>query len=154
MIHVNNLQDKVSLPDGTEQFLIDLGQVTLANAGRDPAEVGITLADDTYLQELNRNYRGIDAPTDVLSFALDEAGEGEPGYEQAGPELLGDVIISVERAAAQAEEYGHSLRREMAYLAVHGLLHLLGYDHDGPEQGAQMRRTEEEILAGHNMANE
>lgn len=144
--YVNNLQDRVEVPPELEGLLLKVAAATLERAGRAGTEAGITLADDNYLQELNREYRGIDAPTDVLSFALSETGPCEPVHGECGPELLGDVVISMEKAAAQAGEYGHSLRREVAYLAVHGLLHLLGYDHDRAENARLMRAAEEEIL--------
>jgi probable rRNA maturation factor len=110
------------------------------------AEVSVVFADDEYIQELNRQYRGKDTPTDVLSFALDE-GE-EPGVV-GGPEetLLGDIVISLETATRQAEDFGHSLERELAYLTVHGMLHLVGYDHEDEDQKLIMRRQEEDILA-------
>ncbi|WP_413780439.1 rRNA maturation RNase YbeY [Anaeroselena agilis] len=110
------------------------------------AEVGVVFADDAYIRELNRDYRGIDAATDVLSFALDE---GEEPAVQGGPEeaLLGDIVISLETAERQAAEFGHSLEREMAYLTVHGMLHLVGYDHEDEHDKAAMRSREEQILA-------
>ena len=146
-IYVNNLQDKVEIPPDLVELLRRVAEATLARFGYAEAEAGITLADDPYLHELNREYRGVDAPTDVLSFGLRETAPGEPAYTEPGPALLGDVIISAERAVAQAAEYGHSLARELAYLAVHGLLHLLGHDHERPEDAEEMRRREEEILA-------
>ncbi len=144
--YVNNLQDKVEVPPELETILLRVAAAALDRAGRAGAEAGITLADDSYLQELNREYRGIDGPTDVLSFALRETEPDEPAYDECGPDLLGDVIISMEKAVAQAEEYRHSLRRELAYLAVHGLLHLLGHDHGQAEDARRMRAAEEEIL--------
>lgn len=150
-IHVNNLQDKVAVPIGTIRLLRQLAAATLARAGHGEAEAGINLADDAYLQELNRKYRGVDAPTDVLSFALHETVPGEPSLPETGPDLLGDVFVSVERAAAQARELGHSFQREMAFLSVHGLLHLLGHDHDLPERESAMREAEEAILASQGM---
>ncbi|MCL6639111.1 MAG: rRNA maturation RNase YbeY, partial [Firmicutes bacterium] len=89
-------------------------------------------------------YRGVDAPTDVLSFAMEE-GEFMPGGEDEGV-ILGDVVISLQAAERQAKEYGHSFRRELAYLTVHGVLHLLGYDHQSEEDRTLMRRKEEEVL--------
>ncbi|NLG84855.1 MAG: rRNA maturation RNase YbeY [Firmicutes bacterium] len=145
-IYVNNLQDKVEIAPDLVELLHRVGEATLARFGHGEAEAGITLADDPYLHELNREYRGIDAPTDVLSFGLREETPEEPAYLEPGPEVLGDVVISAERAVAQAAEYDHSLARELAYLAVHGLLHLLGYDHDRPEEAEEMRRLEEDIL--------
>lgn len=108
-------------------------EATLALEGIEGREVALLLTDDREIQELNRGYRGFDKPTDVLAFALDEA---------EGPLLdpsLGDVIISVERARAQAESRGVSLDSELELLAVHGTLHLLGYDHAEPEEARVMR---------------
>lgn len=105
------------------------------------AQVSVLLTDDATMAELNRTYRGREGPTDVLSFSQRE-GEDDP----AGVELLGDVVISVERATAQAEAYGHSVAREMGFLAVHGLLHLLGYDHERPAEEAEMMAETERIL--------
>ena len=109
-------------------------------------EVSIVLANDEYIHALNREYRGKDCPTDVLSFALNE---GEDPEVLNGPEevLLGDIIISIETATRQAEEYGHSLERELAYLTVHGILHLLGYDHMIEEDKQEMRGEEEHVLS-------
>ena len=109
-------------------------------------EVSLVLASDEYIHALNREYRGIDSSTDVLSFALNE---GEEPVVIDGPEevLLGDIIISLDTAIRQATEYGHSLERELAYLTVHGILHLLGYDHMTEEEKQEMRREEEHVLA-------
>ena len=114
-----------------------------------PIELSVLVSDDAELHRLNRDYRGVDAPTDVLSFA-DEEDEGAPHAFVRPPEApryLGDLAISYERVAAQAAEYGHSRERELAYLAVHGILHLLGYDHErGPADAAAMRAREEAIM--------
>ena len=113
----------------------------------DMTEVDITIVDDEEIHTLNREYRNVDRPTDVLSFALDEGEEDEPELID-GPEehLLGDIIISAETAQRQGEEFGHGLEREIVYLAVHGLLHLLGYDHMTEEDKKIMRAKEEEAL--------
>ena len=118
-----------------------------------PCVVDVCITDDAGIQETNRDMRGVDAPTDVLSFPMFELAPGDkPRAEWADPGAdkvwLGDMIISEQRAAAQAEEYGHGLERELAYLAVHSVLHLLGYDHldEGPMK-AKMREREEAILA-------
>jgi probable rRNA maturation factor len=126
------------------ESLINKGLETL---GRSEAVVDVTLVDEATIQNLNRDYRGIDAVTDVLSFAQEEASE-EPGYihGEDEPALLGDIVICVKRALSQAEEYGHSTRRELGYLAIHGLLHLVGYDHDTPEKQQIMREQEESLL--------
>ncbi len=108
-------------------------------------EVSVVVADDDYIHQLNRQYRGKDCSTDVLSFALNE-GEEPQIVNGPGEVLLGDIIISLETAARQAEEYGHSLERELAYLTTHGILHLLGYDHMTEDEKAEMRQEEEHIL--------
>lgn len=108
----------------------------------DSAEISILLCGNQEIHQLNQQYRGVDAPTDVLSFALNE-GEKDPREEEP---VLGDIVISLDRAAEQAAEYGHSREREVAYLAVHGFLHILGYDHQQEEDKKKMRQAEEEIL--------
>ena len=118
-----------------------------------PCEVDVLLTDDAGIRQINLDQRGVDAPTDVLSFPMFEFTPGEPPAADGltDPETgllpLGDMVISVERAGAQGEEFGHGIRRELAYLCVHSVLHLLGYDHmdDGPQK-ARMRAREEAIL--------
>ena len=119
-----------------------------------PCEISVLLTDDEGIHQINLDMRGVDRPTDVLSFPLFELEPGVPpeGDDYLDPESglcpLGDMCISLERAAAQAEEFGHSLERELCYLTVHSVLHLLGYDHldEGPMK-AQMRAREENILS-------
>ena len=108
-------------------------------------EVSITLTDDAYIKELNTQYRNKDCTTDVLSFALNEGEEPEI-VDGPAVNLIGDIIISVETAKRQAEEYGHSLEREMAFLTVHGMMHLLGYDHIEEADRIEMRKEEEYVL--------
>lgn len=118
----------------------------------DDVEIGLTLVDDEAMAELNQQYRSVSGPTDVLSFPmwtgdqLKEMGTHPDKYPER-PLLLGDVVISVETARRQAEEYGHSFGREMAFLLVHGVLHLLGYEHDDDASRAEMRAREEAVLA-------
>ncbi|MGL5269828.1 MAG: rRNA maturation RNase YbeY [Selenomonadaceae bacterium] len=109
------------------------------------AEVSITLTNNEHIHELNLRYRGIDRPTDVLSFALNEGEEPEI-FDGPMVDVLGDIIISVERAVEQAAEYGHSVQREIAFLTVHGMLHLLGYDHMEEADRIEMRREEEFVM--------
>lgn len=118
-----------------------------------PCEVDVLLTDDDGIHEINRELRQVDRPTDVLSFPEFELAPGQlPGPEDADPGTglipLGDMVLSMERVAAQAREYGHSKRRELSYLVTHSVLHLLGYDHldEGPMK-AQMRAKEEAIMA-------
>lgn len=120
-----------------------------------PCEINVLITDDCGIQEINRLHRNLDKPTDVLSFPMFEFVPGEfptDCCEYLDPETgylpLGDMVISLERAKAQAEEFGHSLKRELGYLTVHSILHLLGYDHvDEAEMKKQMRAREEAILA-------
>lgn len=118
-----------------------------------PCEVDVLLTDDDGIHEINRELRQVDRPTDVLSFPEFELTPGQlPGPEDADPGTglipLGDMVLSMERVAAQAREYGHSKRRELSYLVTHSVLHLLGYDHldEGPMK-AQMRAREEATMA-------
>ena len=118
-----------------------------------PCEVDVLLTDDDGIHEINRELRQVDRPTDVLSFPEFDLTPGQlPGPEDADPGTglipLGDMVLSMERVAAQAREYGHSKRRELSYLVTHSVLHLLGYDHldEGPMK-AQMRAREEAIMA-------
>ena len=109
------------------------------------AEVSVTLTDDAHIHVLNRDYRGVDRPTDVLSFALTES--EEPAILDAPyGVVLGDLVISLERVAAQAEEYGHSVLRELSFLTVHGMLHLLGYDHMEEEERLEMEEEQRHVM--------
>ena len=146
-IEISNQQEKMTVTQAIEDRIIEvLEETARVHEVDDLAEVSLMFTDDETIHEMNREYRGIDRPTDVLSFALEE-GEEEEIY--GGPEenLLGDIIISVETATRQAEDYGHSVEREMAFLALHGMLHLLGYDHMEEEERQEMRAQEEAILA-------
>ena len=113
-----------------------------------PVEVSLVVTDDAEVHDLNRHYRGVDQPTDVLSFSQVEAPAASAAFPSVGaaPRPLGDIVISGDRVRAQAVEYGHSQRRELAYLAVHGLLHLLGYDHETEAERQAMREREEAAL--------
>ena len=112
----------------------------------EPAEISVTFVDDERIHELNREYRNVDRSTDVLSFPLGENGVYDKNPEN-GACLLGDIVISVETAVRQAETYGHSLQREIGFLTVHSMLHLLGYDHvNGGIEEVRMREKEEHVL--------
>lgn len=112
-------------------------------------EVSVTFVDNEGIRALNAQYRGIDRATDVLSFPLIDFEGGDAPAADEPRIMLGDVVLSLERASEQAEEFGHSLRREVAFLTVHSMLHLLGYDHElGDEEDADMRRRQREILDG------
>lgn len=116
------------------------------------AEMSVTFMNNDEIQVINREYRGKDAPTDVISFAFEEEGEGEIEifFDEENaldlPRTLGDIMISVERAKEQASEYGHSFDRELGFLALHGFLHINGYDHMTPEDEKEMFGLQKEIL--------
>ena len=129
------------LPESVENALNDAAEAALAYEGAE-GDITILVVDDQAIHTMNREYRGIDRPTDVLSFT---AAEGEAVL--AIPDgFLGDIAISLPRAEAQAEEYGHSLLRELSFLAVHGFYHLLGYDHMTEEDEKIMFSKQEEVL--------
>jgi probable rRNA maturation factor len=140
---IQNQQDKVVLPAKLKNQLRQvIEHVLVLEQLSSLGEVSVLLVDDQRIQALNANYRGIDEATDVLSFP-----QLEPEEIQTAEGLpLGDVVISMEKAAAQAKEYGHSLTRETAYLLVHGLYHLLGYKHETTAQKNIMRGKEENVL--------
>ena len=110
------------------------------------SEVSVSFVDNEEIRKLNKEFRDIDSATDVLSFPLGENGEYDINPD-TGAKLLGDVVISMERAQEQAMEYGHSFEREVCYLTVHSMLHLLGYDHMEPQEKAEMRMKEETVMA-------
>ena len=115
---------------------------------RKNAELSVTFVDNGEIHALNREFRGKDKPTDVLSFPLFEADEGFEVDPAIGAVALGDIVISAERAKEQADEYGHSFAREVCFLAVHSTLHLLGYDHEVSEEDEKyMNETQEYVLA-------
>lgn len=148
LITLENDQDKIVIDDALKSRLVaGLNAAARLHGLTEQTEVDITIVDDEEIHRLNREYRNVDRPTDVLSFALDEGGEDEPELLDTPEEhLLGDIIISAETAQRQGEEFGHGLTREVVYLAVHGLLHLLGYDHMTEEDKVIMRAKEEEAL--------
>lgn len=112
----------------------------------DGAALAVQLADDAALHRLNRQHRGIDAPTDVLSFAAEEGEEFPAAGEEAQAGYLGDIAVSVEFASRQADEHGLELDAEVQHIVVHGVLHLLGYDHETDAEAAVMEAAEEELL--------
>lgn len=145
-IDYSNEQDKLSPPEGFERLIEDCTRGALAEEGiEDDAEVSVTLVDNVRIRGLNKEFRGIDRETDVLSFPMggDEGFEVDLGTDAI---LLGDIVISAEKAKAQSEEYGHSFKREMAFLLTHSLFHLLGYDHMTPEEEKEMFAKQEKVL--------
>ncbi len=132
-----------------EDFYLELMDVTFKklNIKCDPI-VSVSIVDNRYIHKINKKYRHIDRPTDVISFAfLDSENNYDKVLFSPGPVVLGDIYISLEKTKEQAEEYGHSLHRELSFLFVHGLLHLLGYDHMNEEDEKEMFQLQEEILS-------
>ena len=144
-IYFENLQHKIAVGYQLKILMRRAVEATLAYEGIcNDVEVSITFTDDESIHSLNLEYRGIDRPTDVLSFPLEEDIKNS---RVRGPIMLGDIVISLERAVAQAVEYGHSFQRETAFLCIHSMLHLLGYDHElGDVEDADMRRRQREII--------
>lgn len=147
VIFLSNEQDKLDPPENIEKLIEDCTAAALEEEGiDDTAEVSVTFTDNVGIRELNSEHRGIDRETDVLSFPLGD----DNGYE-IDPDndaiMLGDIVISLERAAQQAEEYGHSYRREVAFLITHSLFHLLGYDHvNSEEEEKEMFGKQDKVL--------
>ncbi|MDQ0088455.1 putative rRNA maturation factor [Paenibacillus anaericanus] len=151
----SNEQELLEIGEELIELLDALLQSAGVAEGVTEGEVALTFVDDEAIHQLNREYRGIDRPTDVLSFAMNESldeeldivYELEQGDEMDSPlNMLGDIIISVDRAQMQSEEYGHSLKREIGFLFLHGFLHLLGYDHQDDASEAEMMGKQEAIL--------
>ncbi len=116
------------------------------------AELSVTFVNDEKIQQINADYRGIDKPTDVISFALEDEVKGEARIVNAPtPLMLGDIIISIDKAKEQAEEYDHSYMRELGFLVIHGFLHLLGYDHIHEQQEKEMFIRQEAILESYGL---
>ncbi len=134
-----------------EDWLRRAAELTLVAAGlSSPVELGLVIADDDTVRELNRSYRGVDDTTDVLAFALSQPGSDEEGEHFIMPPdktlHLGEIFISYRQAERQAEEQHHPLERELALLVIHGVLHLLGYEHERPEAEQRMRAMEAKVL--------
>lgn len=135
--------------DCYEDIYLELLDITIKHLGIkcDPI-LSVTFVDNKYIHKVNKKYRHIDRPTDVISFAFLDAEENKDKLlYSTGPVVLGDIYISIEKAKEQAEEYGHSLNRELSFLFVHGLLHLLGYDHMEKSDEEVMFKLQDEILA-------
>lgn len=149
MIYFCNDQDKFPITYKLKMLIRRAVDTTLSFEGfENDCEVSITLTDNQKIHILNEQYRGVDRPTDVLSFPLtDYTGETcEPDVDE--PQIsLGDIVISLEKAAEQAETYGHSFEREVAFLTVHSMLHLMGYDHEtGEDDEVDMRARQTAVM--------
>lgn len=143
---ITNKQKKVKIPTGMRMLVRRCCNAVLRlEKFEGSAEISVTFVDNEEIQKLNLQYREKDAPTDVLSFPLGENGvyDTDP---TTGAKMLGDVVISMEKAVDQAELYGHSLQREVGYLTAHSVLHLLGYDHETGIERVHMREKEELVM--------
>lgn len=146
-VMITNRQKDVKIPSGIRLLIRRCCHaVLLAEGFHECAEVSVSFVNNEQIRQLNEEYRGKDAPTDVLSFPLGENGVYDKNME-TGMLQLGDIVISVEKAVEQARIYGHSLQREIGFLTVHSMLHLLGYDHEaGGLEQVRMREKEESVL--------
>ncbi len=146
-VDIENRQKAVKIPTGLRMLIRRCCHAALDLEGIDGcAQVDVTLVDNELIHQINLEQRGIDSPTDVLSFPLGENGEFEINPE-TGEKLIGNIVLSLEQAEAQAKEFGHSFNREVGYLTVHSMFHLLGYDHvDGGLEAVHMREKEETVM--------
>ena len=143
---ITNAQNTVKIPSGLRILIRRSCNAVLEYEKFDgPAEISVTFVDNARIAELNAQYRNKPMPTDVLSFPMGENGVYDID-EDNGCKILGDIVISMERAMEQAELYGHTLQREVAYLTVHSMLHLLGYDHGAGGLGAVHMRPKQDAL--------
>lgn len=146
-VHITDKQNKLKLPTGTRLLIRKACTATLTEEDfPDSAEINVTIVDDSEIHKINKQFRDIDNSTDVLSFPL-----GVDGVYDTNPEngflMLGDVVLSIEHAVSQGDLYGHGFEREVAFLTIHSVLHLLGYDHvNGGMEKTVMREKEEKIL--------
>lgn len=145
-IDFSDEQDKVRLDFSAEELIEACAKEALSEEEiEDDAEISVTFVDNAKIRELNKIHRDIDRETDVLSFPLGD----ENGFEvncDNDAILLGDIVVSLEKAVSQSEEYGHSIKREVAFLITHSLFHLLGYDHETPEEEKEMFEKQEKVL--------
>lgn len=146
-VYIKNNQSDIKVPVGIRLLIRRCCQAVLSHEGfSENAEVSVSFVSNKEIRKLNNQYRNKDKSTDVLSFPLGQDGEYDINNE-TGALLLGDIVISIETAMKQAEFYGHSLEREIGFLTVHSMLHLLGYDHEtGKLDAINMREREEAIL--------
>ena len=147
-VNISLKQKKIKLPTGTRLLIRKACNATLNFEGMvdDNFEVDVSIVNDDMIKEMNKEFRNIDSATDVLSFPLAQNGNFDVNPE-TGSKLLGDIVISIDHAISQADLYGHGIEREMAFLTVHSILHLLGYDHvNGGLEQTIMREKEEKIL--------
>lgn len=152
-LEIDFLDETNKLSESDRELVQSLLDYAAGQENVEPAsELTLSFVTNERIQEINKEYRDKDQPTDVISFALEELGEDETKIVGDGiPRILGDIIISVEKAKDQADEYGHSFSRELGFLALHGFLHLLGYDHMNEEDEKRMFGRQKEILDGYGL---
>jgi probable rRNA maturation factor len=143
---INLLDDKIELLDELKSFLYKVCE----DEKLDNVIFNVIIVNNEKIHEINKEYRGIDRPTDVISFAL----EDDKSFNRNDIRVLGDIYISIDKVKSQSEEYGHSFKRELFFLAIHGLLHLLGYDHMNPEDEKVMFSKQEEVLSRYGIERE
>lgn len=149
---IDNRQNKVDINSALEAMVEKVVQKTLEEEVEGDYEVSISFVDNEEIRQLNKQYRDKDSATDVLSFPLMEFEETDENYENEEEyvqedKLLGDIVISLQKAKEQAEEYGHSFERELAFLVTHGVLHLLGMDHEDEDEEKEMISKQDRILS-------
>ena len=146
-VAISNDQSEIRIPTGVRMLVRRCCTAVLVQEEFDgSAEVSVTFVDDDEIHKLNRQFRNIDRSTDVLSFPLGENGVYDINHD-TGAKMLGEIVISIPHAIDQADRYGHSLQREIGFLTVHSMLHLLGYDHvNGGMESVRMREKEETVL--------
>lgn len=144
---IDNKQKEIKIPTGLRMLVRRCCNAVLRMEHfPDPAEISVTFVDNNEIQQLNKQYRNKDMATDVLSFPMGENGVYDVNHT-TGAKILGDIVISMEKATEQADRYGHSLEREVGYLTAHSMLHLLGYDHEeGGIERVHMREKEEQVM--------
>ncbi len=144
---ISNDQSEIRIPTGVRMLVRRCCTAVLVQEDFEgAAEVSVTFVDDEEIHKLNRQFRNIDRSTDVLSFPLGENGVYDINHD-TGAKMLGDIVISIPHAIDQADRYGHTLQREIGFLTVHSMLHLLGYDHvNGGIESVRMREKEETVL--------
>ena len=146
-VQIIDEQKKVKIPTGTRMLIRRCCNAAIALEELTGSwEVSVTLVDDEMIREINLRHRNVDMPTDVLSFPMGENGKYDINPE-TGAQMLGDIVISLPTAVRQARKYGHTFRREIGYLTVHAMLHLLGYDHESKLDTMKMREREESIMS-------
>ena len=144
---IDNKQKEVKIPTGLRMLIRRYCNAVLRlEKFPYPAEISVTFVNNEQIRELNHQYRDKDVSTDVLSFPMGENGQYDENHD-TGAKILGDIVLSMEKAVEQAERYGHSLEREVGYLCAHSMLHLLGYDHEqGGLDRVRMREKEEQVM--------